>query len=96
MNTKSGYDTPDPAVEWGAADTQATEAVPPEIFDQETAANELSPLLDQARDVGYLKGFYDGQADTLTALRSLLLEQGSSNDETAHVLLAVRQRTVNP
>jgi hypothetical protein len=92
----SSDDTPTPGefddVPTALDPTVIAESVPSAIHDVVTASNDLGPVLDQARDVGFNRGWVGGQDDALVALRSLLLERGSPNDEAAHVVAAVRAR----
>lgn len=93
----AGPDDDDPSKDWGEADPTTLDRTVVATTDPITAPHDLRPLAveaeaSRARDDGYRKGFAEGQADAIAALRSVLLGRGLSNEEAAHIVLAVRQQ----
>ena len=87
----------DREAEWGKDDpTALDEGVPAEISDQVTRANDLAPVLEEARERGVEYGcnkcFVEGQEDAISALRSLMFECGDSNESVANAVAHVRLR----
>ena len=92
----------DKDAEWGNDDptvldgSKPVEAVPEEFSDQVTRANDLAPVLEEARERGVEQGcktcYAEGQEDAISALRSLMLERGASNKSVAATIAHVRLR----
>lgn len=63
-----------------------------------TKPHDLAPVLEEARlrgrDEGCRACYEEGQEDALTALRSLLYEKDTPEDEVLAVVAAVRARLV--
>lgn len=73
-----------------------TEAVPEEFSDQVTRTNDIAPVLEEAHKSGVEQGcstcYEEGQEDAIAALKSLMFETGSANDEVAATVAHVRLR----
>lgn len=75
---------------------EPVENVPDEFSDQVTRANDLAPVLEEARERGVEYGcqkcYVEGQEDAIGALRSLMLECGATNESVAATIAHVRLR----
>lgn len=93
----------DPAADWVDAekttlDEDLIEAIPAAASEPVTAPHDVQQL--PGYEVGRRAGreekarvcYEEGQEDVKAALRSVLLERGLTNEETAHLVLAVWER----
>jgi hypothetical protein len=88
----------DPAAEWGdGAKTELNATVVAEARDPITAPHDLAALAsspealsERALDKRFAATYAEGQEDALGSLRNVLLSKGLTNEETAHIVLAVR------
>jgi hypothetical protein len=91
-------DDDDPEQEWSDAPATVLDGAPVVESGSVTAPHDVQAL--PGFDVGRARGkdegcracWTEGQEDALGALRHVLLERGLTNDETAHLVLAVRGR----
>lgn len=93
-------DDDDPAGDWPDADPTILDGAFLEpVADPVTAPHDLAALAaspeaapERSLDARFAAVYAEGQEDTLGALRSVLLERGLTNEETAHLVLLVRSR----
>ena len=55
-----------------------------------TLSAEIDRAFEAGREQGFRTGYSEGHDDALGALRHVLLMRGLTNEETAHVVLAVK------
>jgi hypothetical protein len=55
-----------------------------------TLGSEIDRAFEAGREQGFRAGYGEGHDDAIGALRHVLLMRGLTNEETAHVVLAVR------
>ena len=96
----AGTDDDDPAADWPAEAAPTTlDRTVVAAADPITAPHDLTALVgseeaiaQRALDGRFRAVYAEGQEDAMGALRHVLLERGLTNEETAHVVLAVKQR----
>jgi hypothetical protein len=72
------------------ADAVAELSPEPVTAPHATLSAEVDRAFEAGREQGFRTGYAEGHDDALAALRHVLLLKGATNEETAHVLLAVR------
>jgi hypothetical protein len=71
-------------------DATVVAATEPVTAPHATLSAEIDRAFEAGREQGFRTGYGEGHDDALGALRHVLLMRGLTNEETAHVVLAVK------